>query len=87
MKTKVNNYNIDLREVVIIGPLKTRNRGEGGSELGCAVEVRGLRETLWLTMSDDKIDPYQIDETKNSLARLNAQANYIDLVERWNKVE
>lgn len=85
MKTKIGSYHIDLTQVSIIGPLV--NDQHNGAGLGCSLTIRGQDRALWLSMCDDKIDPYQIDETKNAMARMQAQANYTDLVERWEKTE
>lgn len=84
MKTKIASYHIDLTQVSIISPLVNDQHGGG---LGCFVTIRGLEKSLWLSMCDDKIDPYQIDETKNAMARMQARANYTDLVERWEKTD
>lgn len=87
MKIKIDGFNIDLREVVYIGPI----RNDHNNTMTDHNEIRGLgcfvffknRNSLWLNLADRKIDPYQLDDSKNALARAEAQQNYDLLMNQW----
>lgn len=93
MKTKVHDTYIDLREVVTIGPLQASANQRDGSgrinaPLGCYLKMFGSSGgdyggNVWMPMIDSIIDPYQLDDSKNALARAAAQANYQALVDKW----
>lgn len=97
MKTKIHDTYIDLREVVTIGPLVTppneRDRsGRALAALGCNLKLFGSNGgdyggNTWMPMTDAVIDPYQLDDSKNALARATAQANYNDLVAKWQATD
>lgn len=90
MKTKSDNFNVDLREVAYIGPLTSN-----GNTMTDRNEIRGIgcflyfksRDSLWLNMTEHKIDPYQLDDSKNAFARAEAQANYDQLVSQWKAAD
>lgn len=93
MKTKIHDTYIDLREVVSIGPLispaNSQDRsGRSLSALGCYLKMFGSSGgdyggNIWMPMTDAVIDPYQLDDSKNALARATANANYQVLVDKW----
>lgn len=83
MKTKIHDTYIDLREVVSIGPLVSRHHHGSHSLIGCDLKLFNQMETVFYPMSENPVDPYQADDSKNALTRATAQANYQVLVDKW----
>lgn len=94
MKIPIDSYYIDLREIIVIGPLRYPVNSmvivAGGCEqhrgFGCSVWCRNRSEPFWLTMGEGEVDPYQIDDAKNAFTRAVATSNYQKFVSDWQAV-